>query len=146
MQLQEKKSPFLDHDFPAPQTGVPSPCSDRGRMKDRFLPASVGLFSNCGEPSHSFLRSIRKHMGVGFHKKLRALRLKRKLRLIRIMGRKKTKTHKIHNTCNLLPELVDDLRARRYVLGEITSIMGVDCTEEFMWKDHRQARCEVLGP
>ena len=85
-------------------------------------------------------------MGVGFHKKLRALRLKRKLRLIRIMVRKKTKTHKIHNTCNLLPELVDDLRARCYVLEEITSIMGVDCTEEFMWKDHRQARCEVLGP
>ena len=146
MQLQEKKSPILDHDFPAPETGVPSPCIDRGSILDRFLPASVGLYWNCGEPSHSFLRSIRKQMGVGFHKKLRALRLKRNLRLIRIIGRKKTKTHKIDNTCNLLPELVDDLSGRCYVLEKEVSVMCVDDTEEFMWKDHRQAPCEVLGP
>jgi len=95
MQLQEKKSPFLDHDFPAPETGFPSPCSDRGSILDIFLPASVGLHWNCGEPSHSFLRNIRKQMKVGFHKKLRALRFKRNLRLIRIRERKKTKTQKM---------------------------------------------------
>ena len=73
MQLQEKKSPILDNDFPAPDTGVPSPCSDRGSILDRVLPASVGLHWNCGEPSHSCIRSTRKQVGVGLHKKLRAL-------------------------------------------------------------------------
>lgn len=148
MQLQEKKSPIFDHDFPAPQTGVPSPCIVRGSILDRTLPASVGLDWNCGEPSHSFLRSIRKHIwgGVGFHKKLVGPSdSKRNLRLIRIIGRKKTKKHKIDNTCNLLPELVDDLSGRCDVLEKEASVMCVDDTEEFMWIDHRQAPCEVLG-
>ena len=74
-----------------------------------------------------------------------ALRLKRNLRLIRIIGQKKTKNHKIDNTCNLLPELVDDLSGRCDVLEEEVSVMRVDDTEEFMWIDHGQAPCEVLG-
>ena len=147
MQLQEKKSPIFDHDFPAPQTGVPSPCIVRGSILDRFLPTSVGLDWNCGEPEHRFLRSIRKHMwGWDSIRSLcGALRLKRNLRLIRIIGQKKTKNHKIDNTCNLLPELVDDLSGRCDVLEEEVSVMRVDDTEEFMWIDHRQAPCEVLG-
>ena len=84
-------------------------------------------------------------MGVGFHKKLRALRLKRSLRLIRIIEQKKPR-HKIDNACNLPPELVDDLSGRCYVLEKEVSVMCVDDTEEFMWKDHRQPPCEVLGP
>ena len=84
---------------------------------------------------HKKLRSIRKQMGVGFHKKLRALRLIKKPRHIQLM-----------RTFNLLPELFDDPSGRCDVLEKEVSVMCVDDTEEFMWKDHRQAPCEVLGP
>ena len=148
MQLQEKKSPIFDQDFPAPQTGVPSPCIVRGSILDRSLPASVGLAWNCGEPSQSFLRCIRIHIWGGgiLYTKLGAIKLKRNPRLIRIAGRKKTKKHnKIDNTSNLRPELVDDLSGRCYVLEEEACVMCVHDTEEIMWIDHRQFRREVLG-
>ena len=85
------------------------------------------MYSDIGSiRKHSFLRSIRQQMGLGFHKKLRALRLKRNLRLIRIIERKKTPTHKTDNTCNLPPELVDDLSGRCYVLNIERGKLGHD--------------------
>ena len=103
------------------------------------------------ELRRTFAQFLKKHKeahlgGVGFHKKLVGPSdSKRNLRLIRIIGRKKTKKHKIDNTCNLLPELVDDLSGRCDVLEKEASVMCVDDTEEFMWIDHRQAPFEVLG-
>ena len=139
MQLQEKKSPIFDHDFPAPETGVPSPCSVRGNILDRHLPTSVGLHWNCGEPWHSFLRSTQgskweldsmRSIGPSdsketwdSHKNQRA--------------KENQDTWNWSNTCNLLPELVDDLSGRCYVREKKGSVMRVDDTEEFMWPDHR---------